>query len=40
MTLPQASRALVTQWAWVVGLLWLGNLWWDRAARKITVHGG
>jgi len=36
----QAGRALLTQWIWVVALLWLGNLWWRRATRKITIHGG
>ncbi len=36
----QAARALVIQWAWVVALLWLGNRWWQRATRRITIHGG
>jgi ABC-2 type transport system permease protein len=35
-----AARALTVQWLWVAGLLWLGNLWWHSAARKITIHGG
>ncbi|MGB0034557.1 MAG: ABC-2 family transporter protein [Candidatus Acidiferrales bacterium] len=35
-----ALRALATQWIWVVALLVLANLWWDRASRKITIHGG
>jgi ABC-2 type transport system permease protein len=35
-----ALRALATQWCWVVALLILAHLWWERAARKITVHGG
>ena len=32
--------ALATQWLWVVALLVLGNLWWARSVRKITIHGG
>ncbi len=36
----QAARALLIEWAWVVALLWLGNRWWHRATRKITIHGG
>jgi ABC-2 type transport system permease protein len=35
-----ALRALATQWCWVVALLILAHFWWERAARKITVHGG
>jgi len=35
-----AARVLVIQWIWVAALLWLGSLWWHRAARKITIHGG
>jgi ABC-2 type transport system permease protein len=35
-----AARALLTQWLWVAVLLWLGHLWWGRATRKITIHGG
>jgi ABC-2 type transport system permease protein len=35
-----AGRALLTQWLWVAALLWLGHLWWSRATRKITIHGG
>jgi len=35
-----ALRALATQWLWVVILLVLANLWWNRASRKITIHGG
>ena len=34
------ARAVAAQFFWVVALLWLGALWWKRAARKITVHGG
>lgn len=36
----QAVRLLAVQWFWVVVLLALANLWWNRAARKITIHGG
>jgi viologen exporter family transport system permease protein len=36
----QAARALLMQWVWVAVLLWLGALWWRRATRKITIHGG
>lgn len=36
----QAWRALGTQWLWVVALLFLAHVWWDRASRKITIHGG
>jgi ABC-2 type transport system permease protein len=35
-----AARELAIQWFWVVALLWLGALWWNRATRKITIHGG
>jgi len=35
-----AALALLTQWAWVVVLLALAQLWWERASRKITIHGG
>ena len=36
----QAVRLLAVQWFWVIVLLGLANLWWNRAARKITIHGG
>jgi ABC-2 type transport system permease protein len=35
-----ALRALGTQWLWVGALLILAHLWWDRASKKITIHGG
>jgi ABC-2 type transport system permease protein len=35
-----ALRALGTQWLWVIVLMFLAHLWWDRASRKITIHGG
>jgi len=33
-------RALGIQWLWVIALLWLAHVWWQRAAQKITIHGG
>jgi ABC-2 type transport system permease protein len=35
-----ALRALAMQWLWIAALLWLGDLWWRTATRKITIHGG
>lgn len=35
-----ALLALATQWLWVVALLVLAHLWWERASRRITIHGG
>jgi ABC-2 type transport system permease protein len=35
-----AAKALTAEWFWVFALLWLGHLWWNRASRKITIHGG
>ena len=35
-----AVRALAIQWLWVIALLALAHLWWERASRKITIHGG
>jgi ABC-2 type transport system permease protein len=35
-----AVKALTVQWLWIAVLLWLGDLWWRRATRKITIHGG
>jgi ABC-2 type transport system permease protein len=35
-----ALRALGIQWLWVIILMMLAHLWWDRASRKITIHGG
>lgn len=35
-----ALKALGIQWLWIGVLLWLGDLWWRRATRKITIHGG
>jgi ABC-2 type transport system permease protein len=35
-----AWRAIGLSLAWVVALLALGRVWWLRASRKITIHGG
>ncbi|MGH9685208.1 MAG: ABC transporter permease [Candidatus Acidiferrales bacterium] len=35
-----ALRALATEWFWVVALLVLAHLWWERSLRNITIHGG
>jgi len=35
-----AWRAIGLAWAWVIALLALGHVWWLRASRKITIHGG
>jgi ABC-type uncharacterized transport system permease subunit len=36
----EALKALATQWIWIAALLWAGSAWWNRATRKITIHGG
>src|SRR5580698_67064 len=35
-----AWRAIGLAWLWVIVLLALGHVWWLRASRKITIHGG
>jgi ABC-2 type transport system permease protein len=35
-----AWRAIGMSWTWVIALLALGHVWWLRASRKITIHGG
>jgi ABC-2 type transport system permease protein len=40
LTIAESLRAMGYQFAWVVLLLWLGHLWWERATQKITIHGG
>ncbi|MGB6199779.1 MAG: ABC-2 family transporter protein [Candidatus Acidiferrales bacterium] len=35
-----AWRAIGIAWMWVIALLALGHVWWLRASRKITIHGG
>jgi ABC-2 type transport system permease protein len=36
----EALRALAIEWLWVAALLLLAHIWWERASRKITIHGG
>jgi ABC-2 type transport system permease protein len=36
----ELATALAVQWLWVAALLAFGGWFWDRMARKITVHGG
>jgi ABC-2 type transport system permease protein len=40
LSLADSLRRLAVEIAWVVALLFLGHLWWLRATRKITIHGG
>jgi ABC-2 type transport system permease protein len=40
LTLAESLRLLALEYFWVVALLFLGHLWWIRATRKITIHGG
>jgi ABC-2 type transport system permease protein len=40
LSLADAAMRLAIQWGWVALWLWLGHLWWERASRKITIHGG
>jgi ABC-2 type transport system permease protein len=40
LTLAQSGLALGREALWVALLLWLGHMWWNRATRKITIHGG
>ncbi len=35
-----ALRALGTQWLWILILMVLAHVWWERSVRKITIHGG
>lgn len=39
-SLAQTLRLLAVEYFWVVALIFLGHLWWLRATRKITIHGG
>jgi ABC-2 type transport system permease protein len=40
LPLNETLRLLALEYFWVVALLFLGHLWWWRATRKITIHGG
>jgi ABC-2 type transport system permease protein len=36
----RAVELLCVQWVWVVILLFAAHGWWERATKKITIHGG
>ena len=40
LPLGETLRLLAIEYFWVVALLFLGHVWWIRATRKITIHGG
>jgi ABC-2 type transport system permease protein len=40
IALLQTLRLLAIEYLWVAALIFLGHLWWRRATRKITIHGG
>ena len=40
LSLAETLRLLAIEYFWVVALIFLGHLWWTRATRKITIHGG
>ena len=40
LSLAASLRRLALEYVWVAALLLLGHLWWTRATRKITIHGG
>jgi ABC-2 type transport system permease protein len=40
LTLGETLQLLAIEYFWVIALLYLGHLWWMRATRKITIHGG
>jgi ABC-2 type transport system permease protein len=40
LSIPQTLRLLAIEYLWVAALIFLGHLWWRRATRKITIHGG
>jgi ABC-2 type transport system permease protein len=40
LPLNETLRLLALEYFWVVALLVLGHIWWLRATRKITIHGG
>jgi ABC-2 type transport system permease protein len=35
-----AARAVGVQWLWATILLIAAHLWWEKCAKKITIHGG
>lgn len=35
-----ALQAIAVQWCWVIVLITLAHLWWNRAVQKITIQGG
>ncbi len=40
LSLTASLRRVALEYVWVAALLLLGHLWWTRATRKITIHGG
>ena len=40
LSIAASLRRMALEFAWVAALLFLGHLWWFRATRKITIHGG
>ena len=40
LSLAESGWALAREFSWVALLLWFGHAWWNRAAQKITIHGG
>jgi ABC-2 type transport system permease protein len=40
LSLTETLRLLALEYFWVAALLFLGHIWWIRATRKITIHGG
>ncbi|MGC2090014.1 MAG: ABC-2 family transporter protein, partial [Candidatus Acidiferrales bacterium] len=36
----KAIELLCVQWIWVVILMLAAHWWWERATKKITIHGG
>jgi ABC-2 type transport system permease protein len=36
----KAVEMLCIEWFWVVILLFAAHWWWERATKKITIHGG
>src|SRR5579863_6511223 len=40
LSFSESLRLLALEYFWVAALLFLGHVWWIRATRKITIHGG